>query len=472
MHKPITFENISFSFKHKTCIDGFNAQVHFGDRIAIIGDNGSGKTTLLKSLMGVVDAYAGRVIVPLDVRMSYVPQVIDTDLAQSGGQRFNHALTQALAISPNVLLLDEPTNHLDKKNRRSLLRMLQNFYGTLIIVSHDDQLLRSGVDNIWHIEQQSVTIFHGLYGDYQQKRRQEKKALEQQILALNKEKQFAHAKLMREQKRSASSKAMGQKNITNRKWPTVVSKAKVSRSTTTSGSKRAAIVQKKQQALTELSALNTPDVVVPRFCEFLVKKSFGMLVDIQGASVAYRDNQPVLKNIYLSVKPDSRIAIEGDNGSGKTTLVRAVMGDDKITRQGQWHMMQPEAIGYLDQHYANIPKGVTVLEALTACVPHWHITDIRRHLADFLFKDNRSVNQSTDILSGGERARLSLAMIAANPCSLLILDEITNNIDQQTLSHVTQVISCYPGALMVISHSDAFLKAINIDTYVYMDDFV
>ena len=152
MHKLIQFKNVSFTLPHKICFKDFDATLPCGHRIVITGRNGSGKSTLLNLLRGVIGPTHGEIKVPEDVIIGHVPQVIEEFDSLSGGQRFNRALTQALSNDPNVLLLDEPTNHLDYGNRKSLMRMLNSYSGTLVIASHDLQLLRNCIDIIWHID--------------------------------------------------------------------------------------------------------------------------------------------------------------------------------------------------------------------------------------------------------------------------------------------------------------------------------
>ena len=166
MHQPILLQDICLSFHKKTCFEHFTAQIHAGSRIAIIGRNGSGKSTLLKMLMALHNTSSGELCVPADVVFGYVAQVIDNYDTLSGGQRFNKSLTTALAKAPNVLLLDEPTNHLDARNKRHLIRHLNNFYGTLIIVTHDAEVLRNCVDTIWHIDAGHIVEFSGNYDAY------------------------------------------------------------------------------------------------------------------------------------------------------------------------------------------------------------------------------------------------------------------------------------------------------------------
>ena len=134
MHKPIQIKDLALSFSHKECFENFNTQIHYGSKIAIIGRNGSGKSSLLKMINGTLEPSSGTIKIPNDVSLSYVPQQIESYDNLSGGEKLNMALTQALSEDPNLLLIDEPTNHLDKFNRKSLIRMLKNYQGTLIVV--------------------------------------------------------------------------------------------------------------------------------------------------------------------------------------------------------------------------------------------------------------------------------------------------------------------------------------------------
>ena len=161
-----------------------------------------------------------------DAVVGYVPQVIIDHTDLSGGQRLNKAVTEALSLDPNVLLLDEPTNHLDKRNRKSLMRLLQNYRGTLIMVSHDKELLRHCTDILWHIDNGKVHIFSGNYDDYMREIKLKRSSIENELELLNRQKKGMHHKLMQEQQRSSKSKAKGQKSIDQRKWPTVVSNSR------------------------------------------------------------------------------------------------------------------------------------------------------------------------------------------------------------------------------------------------------
>lgn len=213
MHEPIQFESLSLSFPHKTCFADFSGQIPHGSRIAIIGRNGSGKSSLLKLFAGLETAVEGTLCIPKDLPCGYIPQLVDVFDSLSGGQCFNKLLTQALAHTPELLLLDEPTNHLDSHNRHSLIRLLSNFPGTLIMVTHDMDLLQNTIDTIWHIEQKHIHIFTGCYTNYMREQAKQRIALENEINHVSRERKQMHANLMKEQERAKSSRQLGEKQM-------------------------------------------------------------------------------------------------------------------------------------------------------------------------------------------------------------------------------------------------------------------
>lgn len=472
MHKPIQFKNLSLSFPHKTCFADFNAQILYGSRIALIGRNGCGKSTLLKILQGMAEPSYGEVHVAGDVCIGYVPQLIETSNTLSGGERLNEALTQALSLSPNVLLLDEPTNHLDVSNRKSLIRMLRAFPGTLIIVSHDVELLRSCIDTIWHIDNGLVHVFSGQYDDYIHDTRLKRASVEQELAHLSKQKKEMHQALMKEQGRAAKSRAKGEKSMENRKWPTIVSKAKALRAGETAGNKKAQINHKKQVLSEQLSALSMYEIITPTFSLSAADLGSKTLVSIRDGGVGYRNSQSIVSHITLSLMAGERLALMGDNGSGKSTLIKAIVNPSEVITTGDWIMPKLEDIGFLDQHYENLSSTKTVLETIHELCPSFSHAEVRRHLNDFLFRKNEEVNALVATLSGGEKARLSLAQIAAKTPKLLILDEMTNNLDLETREHVIEVLKKYPGSMIVISHDEDFLRAIDMHySYMIKDGF-
>ena len=471
MHKPIVLQDLGLSFSHKTCFENFNARILPGSRIAIIGRNGSGKSSLLNILQNKVAPTEGTVVVPNDVQIAYVPQHINGEA--SGGECFNLALSEALNVYPDVLLLAEPTNHLDKTNRQSLLRLLHEFEGTLIVVSHDVELLRKSVDIFWHIEQERIHVFQGHYDDYVRECERQRHSLEEQKSYLNRQKKEMHQSLMQEQQRAAKSKEKGEKSIANRKWATVGSKTKAARGNTTSVNKKSVLRNEKHDLTDQLSQLYIPEIITPRFSLNAATIKKQMLVNIDHGCVAYTPEKPVLTSIHLSIASGDRVALCGDNGSGKSSLIKAILSDITVIRSGEWLIPKPADIGYVDQHYATLIDTESVLDAVQKLVPTWTMLEIRRHLTDFLFFNNEEVIALASSLSGGEKARLCLAQIAALTPKLLILDEVTNNLDLESRAHVIQVLKAYPGALLVISHDEDFLQELEIiDCYIIQDGII
>ncbi|HHF7353276.1 TPA: ABC-F family ATP-binding cassette domain-containing protein [Legionella anisa] len=468
MHKPIQFKNLCLSFPHKTCFMDFSGQISYGSRIAIIGRNGSGKSTLLKLLAGKLEPTNGDIRFPQELNIGFVPQVIEEFDSLSGGQRFHKLLTQALTSDPNLLMLDEPSNHLDRHNRRSLKRMLADYRNTLVMVTHDIELLQSTVDTIWHIDHSEIHVFTGCYEDYIREVNIQRSAIEGEIADLIRQKKQIHADIMREQARAKSSRTQGEKHIQQKKWPTIISQSKARNSQETSGRKKSAINQKKQELTQRLSALYLPEVIHPKFAIHGAETNQALVIVSEG-TVGYEKNNPVLRELSFSIKARERIAIHGNNGSGKSTLLKAILNNASVIKKGTWDIPHPYEIGYLDQHYTNLPLTKTVWESIS-CLMDKSYTEIRSYLNDFLFRKNEEINALVLTLSGGEKARLSLAQIAAITPKLLILDEMTNNLDRETRAHVIQVLKVYPGAMIVISHDPDFLSAIEVtDGYEIKD---
>jgi ATPase subunit of ABC transporter with duplicated ATPase domains len=280
-----------------------------------------------------------------------------------------------------------------------------------------------------------------------------------------------HHALMKEQKRAAKSKAKGEKSIHQRKWPTIVSTAKAGRAEETSGRKKSAIDHKKQDLTDQLSNLRLPEIIVPKFSLNSADIGDRTIVSISDASIGYPGQETLLQKISLSISSRDRIAIQGDNASGKSTLIKAIMDDASVIKSGNWHAPKFSDIGYLDQHYGTLSAEKTVLETITDLVPTWSHIEVRRHLNDFLFRKNEEVSSLVAQLSGGEKARLSLAQIAAKTPKLLILDEITNNLDLETKEHVVQVLGAYPGAMIIISHDADFLEEIGVNELIDVQNF-
>jgi ATPase subunit of ABC transporter with duplicated ATPase domains len=469
MHKPIFLNHISLYFPNKICFEDFSAQIHPGSRIAIIGNNGSGKSILLKIIKGDITPSEGNVKNNQNIIFGYVPQLICEYEGLSGGEKFNKALSAVISQRPDILLLDEPTNHLDLKNRKSLIKMLNFYKSTLIVVSHDVELLRNSIDTLWHIDNGQIKISHGKYDDYYNTILQQRHDIENELNSLAKEKKETRKALMKEQERAKKSKQRGERLVEQKKWLPAVGDLKANYATRAAGKKSSSLTNRREALSECLSNLRLPEIIKPTFS--LTAKDIGSktIVYISNGQIGYED-KIILSNINLSVSGREHFAIVGDNGSGKTTLMKAILNDSQIIKTGDWDLPNISDIGYLDQHYNSLDNSKTVLEALIDLAPNKAYAELRDLLNSFLFKKNEEINKKVLLLSGGERTRLALAKISLQTPKLLLIDEITNNIDLETKEHVAQVLKEYPGAMIIISHDSAFLEAINISHYYFLQN--
>ncbi len=446
-YRIFSIQNISLSFPQKTCFENFSSEFFYGEKISIIGRNGSGKSSLLKILE--------KLLLDQNIAFGSVPQIVEDAGNCSGGERFQKALTKALASDPSVLLLDEPTNHLDVKNRSALFKVLDRFKGTLIVASHDTQLLRKSISKLWHIDQGKIEIFSGNYDDYMREFESCRTSQIAQLELLSKAQKKARAALEFEQKRASSSKKAN-KDENDRK----LKGAMKEKGSATSGKKRGEVNILKNKIDETLQNFRLPEIITPKFVIPSQNMGEKMLVCVTNGSAGYDEN--LLKDIHFSCSSRQRIAIKGKNGSGKSTFLKAILGDKSVKITGDWNVINAYDIGFLDQHYSTLNPLKTVLENLEECVPSWSHVDLRKHLNDFLFRSNEEVMTKVQNLSGGEKARLSLALIASKTPKLLILDEITNNLDLETKKHIIEILIVYPGAMIVVSHDEDFLEAIHI----------
>lgn len=457
MHQPIFIKNLSLSFSDTICFEAFNASIYAGSRIGIVGRNGSGKSTLLSIIIGRQKPTGGEVIVSPDITFGHVPQ-IDTSLSSlSGAERFNKLLSEALAPQPSVLCLDEPTNHLDRKNRTALIKFLQHYTQTLIIISHDVELLKSCTSEIWCIEENAITIFSG-YNAYISERQYAQDNLHKHVECIKKSQKKALAALQHEQKRAASSKRANKYENDKKLLGLMKLTGNI-----TSGKHQKRLNMLQQDLDEARKQLRIPEIIKPSFdLPPSIALADKAIITITDGICGY--DKPLITAINLTVRNRERVAFLGDNGSGKSTLVKALLKHDSIITSGTWLLPPSHQIGYLDQHYSTLNSELSVYQAIEKAVSGWTFHHIRKHLHDFLFRTNEEVAKLVSQLSGGECARLSLALIAAQSPTILILDEVTNNLDLQTKEHVIQVLHAYNGTLIVISHDQDFLEQIDITT--------
>lgn len=321
------------------------------------------------------------------------------------------------------------------------------------------------MDTFWHIQDGTITVFSGSYDAFKQEVSNQRASIEQELHLLERRKKQTHEGLMKEQARAKKSKLKGKKKQAQGSWPTLVASGKKRQAQETAGRHNHHIHTKKQDLIEKLEGLRLPEMIVPKFSLQAsgINPSKAILSVVNGGC-GY-GGIPLLEGIFLSLGACGRLAITGSNGSGKTTLVKAMLNEAAVIKSGDWIVPNPNDIGYLDQHYSTLCFQGSVFQSIELLVPTWSHQEVRRHLNDFLFRTNEEVTRLVSTLSGGEKARLSLAQIAAKTPKLLILDEVTNNLDLETRDHVIQVLKRYPGAMIIISHDEDFLAQIGVEDF-------
>jgi len=496
------FRNVQVSLYANYCsADAKSDRSNLGGeplRVALVGANGTGKSTLLRILAGQLQPTAGTV--QRNGSMYYLPQIstiqqqlqqgtvldflttmseewwpitnlleaqfhTQLDLSQpfgqlSGGELTKLLLAVGLVREPNVLLLDEPTNHLDYLALEALRRSLQSFPGALVIVSHTPMFLDQVVNTIWELTPDGIEVYRGNFSFYREQKRIALAAQQRSHELARKELKRAKVTAMQEQQRAAQSQRRGRQQAGS--MPAIVAGTYKRQAQVTAGKlkqRHAMAIAEATQKAAETKVRTTKATTIQ-----LEEKSHKRrnLVEIAGATL-WINQQPLLKNIQFQIKTGDRVAIAGANGSGKSSLITAMLhqSDQAILQSGETYLAANLAAVYLDQNYELVNRQLTVLENLRSVNASISYQLIRQQLGHFLFLDE-AVNKSASVLSGGEVARLALAMISVAQIDCLILDEPTNNLDSLTVDQMVDAINDYQGALLVISHDLDFLGRINI----------
>jgi len=339
--------------------------------------------------------------------------------ALSGGWRMRVALGAALFAAPDVLLLDEPTNYLDLEGVIWLKSHLKSYRHTVIIVSHDRDLLNDAVSWILHLDQARLTLYQGNYDSFERQRR-EKQAL-QLKLKKKQDDERRHMQAFVDRFRYKASKA-----------------------------KQA---QSRLKALTRLEPV--AEMIEDRVAPFLFpnpKKPLNPpLVRFEHAAVGYGDGPPVLHDIDLRIDNDDRIALLGANGNGKSTFAKLLCGR---LSPSAGHMRHHNAlsVGYFAQHQLDeLSEGLTPYDCFTTLMPDASEAQRRARLGAHGF-GAQLANSKTATLSGGEKARLLFALAAFHGPHILVLDEPTNHLDVDAREALVRALNDFEGAVILISH--------------------
>jgi ATP-binding cassette subfamily F protein 3 len=343
----------------------------------------------------------------------------DTPLDElSGGWRMRVALAAVLFAEPELLLLDEPTNHLDMEASLWLERYLRRYRHSFILVSHDRYLLNAVATSILHLEAGKLTLYSGNFDAFLTARGAAK--ARQQAVAKRQDAQRRHMQAFVDRFRYKASKARQ--------------------------------AQSRLKALAKLEPVAIIAEVPP--VELRLPDPARLrppLITLENASTGYTPGDPVLSGLDLRLDPDDRIALLGANGNGKTTFARLLAGrlpalSGTVTRPAKL------VTGFFAQHQIEeLQPGNSAYDHLAALLPNLNEEAIRTRLGSFGFGQDKAFVPVSS-LSGGERARLNLALVTHDAPALLILDEPTNHLDMETRESLVEALADYPGAVVLVSH--------------------
>jgi ATP-binding cassette subfamily F protein uup len=505
----LSFERVSIAYGREPLLENASFQIEAGERVCLIGRNGAGKSTLLKLVDGealpdggeiwrapglrvarlaqdlpedehttVYDAVAeglaevGRLLADyhhaaheaghdaaalrrmedlqhaLEARGGWsLGQRVDSILARlelpadarlgslSGGWKRRVALARALVCEPDLLLLDEPTNHLDIEVIQWLEERLQEFRGGVLFVTHDRALLTRLATRILELDRGALSSWPGDYGRF----------LVQKAAALEEE----------ERRSALFDKKLAQEEV----W---IRKGIKARRTRDEGRVRALLRLRTERAERREVEGTARLAVDPG------EASGKLVADVQNACFGWGE-QPVIRDLSLRIMRGDRIGFVGPNGAGKTTLLRLLLGELAPT-SGSVRLGTRLEIAYFDQMRAVLEPEKSVLDNIAEGREYTEINGERRHvlgyLQDFLFSPERA-RTPVKALSGGERNRLLLARLFAQPANLIVMDEPTNDLDLETLELLEELLMEFPGTLLVASHDRAFLDNVVTSVLVF-----
>lgn len=450
-------------------------EVFEGDRIGLVGLNGSGKSTLLRLINGEIVPDSGSVkldctpaylsqlsgegtetVDPKELSLFGVQQLADRKII-SGGENTRLRLAGLFSVGNTLLLLDEPTSHLDEQGFEYLdqrLGMIESF----IIVSHDRELLDRQCNTIVEIENGEVRTYPGNYSSYCE---QKKQAVERayfeyeqytdevkRLSAVYRKKKEQAQKIAQKPRGLSSSQAKVRDFTSLRRSPK--GKAKSMDQSAENIKKRIEHMEIKEKPrelpqMRPIFSLTDP----PRN---------PVIMEAEHLSFSYPDGKEIFCDTVFRLMRDSRTVLLGENGSGKTTLIRLIL-------EGKLIRIVPKAkIGYLKQDLSDLKPEKTVLENIMETSIQ-SVSIARTVLARLLFTE-QDIHKKVEVLSGGERVRLSFARIFVSNANVLILDEPTNYLDIPSIEAIQALLSEYEGTLLFTSHDSAFVRAIATDALI------
>ncbi|MES2403101.1 MAG: ATP-binding cassette domain-containing protein [Pseudomonadota bacterium] len=499
----VQLQRVDFSIGGPLLLERVDLSIEVNERVCVVGRNGEGKSTLLKLIGGELRADDGEVRVQGGIVIARLPQEVPQDTAGSvfdvvaeglgdlghllaryhhlldqgdfdalgdvqhqieaqhgwdlnrrveavltqlglpgemdfsalsGGMKRRALLAQALVRKPDILLLDEPTNHLDIEAIGWLEGFLTQFAGSIVFITHDRAFVRALATRIVEIDRGALTDWLGDYDNYL-RRREERLHAESQANAL-------------------FDKKLAQEEV----WIRQGIKA---RRTRNEGRVRALEALRNERSKRRELAGNVKMTLGQ------TQASGKKVIDLKHVSHGF-DGRVLIENLSTTVMRGDRIGIIGPNGAGKSTLLKIMLGE-LVPQSGTVQLGTGTQIAYFDQHRLQLDDSLNAIDNVAGGLDFIELNGQRKHiigyLQDFLFSPERARAPITR-LSGGERNRLLLAKLFAQPSNLLVMDEPTNDLDVETLELLEELLLDYKGTLLLVSHDRAFLDNVVSSTLV------
>ncbi len=500
----INLKEMSLQRGGKILFEAASLQIHSAQRVAIIGVNGCGKSTLFQLLLGKIHNDTGSVELPNNLRIAHMEQeisnversardyILDGDVqlrhleaaisqaekqeehgslanlhaemdaidgytasnraetimlglgfsssdyerpvaAFSGGWRIRLNLARTLISNSDLLLLDEPTNHLDIEAIQWLEQWLQQYKGTVLLISHDRDFIDNTMGYIAHIEDLQIHLYKGSYSDFE-RQRAEKLALQQSTYVKQQQRRAELQRFIDRFKAKATKAKQAQSRIK---------------------------ALEKMQLVSAVREKSAYQFRIPH-----ADKTSSPLINWFQVDIGYED-KAILKSCTFSILPSMRIGLLGENGAGKSTLVKTIAGQKTIL-SGEAVQSEHLKIGYFAQHQLEaLDMQASPILHLQRLSPTVREQEIRDFLGAYRIKGDMATG-SIEKFSGGEKARLALAIVAWQKPNLLLLDEPTNHLDIEMREALAEALQAFEGAVVLVSH-DRYLLRHCVDEFWLVD---
>jgi ATP-binding cassette subfamily F protein 3 len=475
----LQINNVSLSFGAQTLLDDVSFTVHSGERIGLVGRNGSGKTTLFKLITGEIEPDCGSIALPKNYTVGYLKQhlqftestVLDeaclglkvdekdqvwkaekilsglgfsenefykSPAESSGGFQVRLNLAKVLLAEPHLLLLDEPTNYLDILSIRWLTRFLQRFSNELMIITHDRDFMNSITTHTVAIHRQKVKKVEGdtikLF---------EQIAVEEEVYEKTRNK---------EQKKREETMEF-------------INRFRASAA-------RASLVQSRIKALEKMGSKEELVKIADLGFRFnSVEFQAQSLMRIKNLTFGYTPERILIENFSIDIGKNDRICVIGKNGKGKSTLLR-LLAHELEPLAGEIAPHPNCLIGYFGQtNIERLHPKLTIEQEFAKLRPDLNYTDIRKTCGAMMFTGDLALKKIS-VLSGGEKSRVSLGKILLSPTNMLLLDEPTNHLDIESCDSMIAAIDEFPGAVVIVTHSEMFLHHLANRLIVFNEDRV